>query len=94
MACLRLGGTAVWIGNSAKMITVDMQEIVTRELRVFGTFLYSFDEFRAVVDLLNQGRLDVAPMISLRVPMMERGIELFRKLAKDPGPLIKVILNN
>jgi hypothetical protein len=33
-------------------------------------------------------------MISLRVPMMERGIELFRKLAKDPGPLIKVILNN
>ena len=94
MACLRIGGTAVWIGNSAKMISLNMQEIVTRELRVLGTFLYTFKEFGDVADLLNNGKLNVEPMISLKVPMMERGLELFAKLAKDPGPLIKVILNN
>lgn len=94
MSCLRTGGTAVWIGNSAKMITVNMQEVVTRELQVVGSFLYSFQEFGEVVDLLNQGKLDVEPVISLRAPMMEKGIDLFAKLAKDPGPLIKVILNN
>ena len=94
MAGLRIGGTAVWIGNSAKMININMQEIVTRELRVLGTFLYTFKEFGDVVDLLNSGKLNVEPMISLRAPMMERGVELFAKLAKDPGPLIKVILNN
>jgi threonine dehydrogenase-like Zn-dependent dehydrogenase len=43
---------------------------------------------------LNSGKLNVEPMISLRAPMMEQGVELFAKLAKDPGPLIKVILNN
>jgi 2-desacetyl-2-hydroxyethyl bacteriochlorophyllide A dehydrogenase len=94
MAGLRVGGTAVWIGNSAKMIHINMQEIVTRELRVFGTFLYTFKEFSDVVDLLNSGKLNVEPMISLKVPMMEKGVELFARLAKDPGPLIKVILNN
>ena len=72
MAGLRVGGTAVWIGNSAKMVDVNMQEIVTRELRVLGTFLYTFKEFSDVVDLLNSGKLNVEPMISLRAPMMEQ----------------------
>jgi threonine dehydrogenase-like Zn-dependent dehydrogenase len=56
--------------------------------------LLSFKEFGDVVDLLNSGKLNVEPMISLRAPMMEQGVGLFAKLAKDPGPLIKVILNN
>ena len=94
MAGLRVGGTAVWIGNSAKMVEVNMQEIVTRELRVLGTFLYTFQEFSDVADLLNSGKLNVEPLISLRAPMMEQGVELFARLARNPGPLIKVILQN
>ena len=92
-ACLRLGGTAVWVGNSAKFVNTNMQEVVTRELKVVGSFLYSFDEFATVVDLLNTGKLDLEHLISLRVPMFDKGPEMFVKLAKDPGPLIKVILN-
>ena len=56
MACLKFGGTAVWIGNSAKMITINMQEIVTRELKVRGTFLYSKKEFGEVAQMLNSGQ--------------------------------------
>jgi L-iditol 2-dehydrogenase len=93
MSGLKFGGTAVWIGNSAKMINVNMQEIVTRELKVVGTFLYTLKEFAAVVELLNGGRLNVEPMISVTAPLAE-GTEWFHKLAKDPGPLIKVILTN
>lgn len=91
MSALKIGGTAVWIGNSAKMIQVNMQEIVTRELKVVGTFLYTFREFGEVVELLNSGKINVEPMISLETPM-ENGPALFARLAKDPGPLIKVIL--
>lgn len=93
MACLRLGGTSVWVGNSARMVTANMQEIVTRELKVVGSFLYSYDEFAACAALLNAGRLDLEHLISLRVPMFEQGPAMFARLAKDPGPLIKVILN-
>jgi threonine dehydrogenase-like Zn-dependent dehydrogenase len=91
MSALKIGGTAVWIGNSAKMIQVNMQEIVTRELKVVGTFLYTFKEFGEVVALLNSGKINVEPMISLETPM-ENGPALFARLAKDPGPMIKVIL--
>jgi len=92
MACLRMGGTAVWIGNSAKMITINMQEIVTRELKVFGSFIYSYKEFGEAVGLLNGSKIDVKPIISLAVPLAN-GIKYFEKLADDPGDLIKVILN-
>jgi L-iditol 2-dehydrogenase len=93
MSALRFNGTAVWIGNSAKMININMQEIVTRELKVFGTFLYTFKEFEEVVNILNSGKLNVDPMISLEVPL-EKGIDLFVQLAKDPGPMIKVVLTD
>lgn len=93
MSSLKIGGEAVWIGNSAKMININMQEIVTRELKVAGTFLYTLMEFGAVVELLNGGTLNVAPMISATVPLAE-GVDWIRRLAKDPGPLIKVILTD
>ena len=93
MSSLRVGGTAVWIGYNKPMVEVNMQEIVTRELSVFGTFLYGFEEFRTVVGLLNDGKIDAAPMISKTAPMRE-GSELFATLAKDPGDWIKVVLTN
>ncbi|MEZ4580709.1 MAG: zinc-binding dehydrogenase [Caldilineaceae bacterium] len=40
----RNGGDITWIGNSALMIEVNMQEVVTRELTVRGTYGFS-DEF-------------------------------------------------
>jgi 2-desacetyl-2-hydroxyethyl bacteriochlorophyllide A dehydrogenase len=93
MASLKLGGTAVWIGNSAKMININMQEIVTRELKVFGTFLYTFKEFGECVELLGSGKLNVEPIISATASL-EEGIDYFKQLAKDPGSLIKVVLND
>jgi L-iditol 2-dehydrogenase len=93
MAGLRQGGTAVWIGNNKPMIEINMQEIVTRELTVLGTYLYNFEEFKVVVNLLNAGKLDVSPIISKTAPM-EDGPEMFAKMAKDPGDWIKVVLVN
>ena len=93
MAVLRVGGTAVWIGNNKPMVEVNMQEIVTRELTVHGSFLYQLDEFEKVVGLLNDGKINAQPIISHCAHMRE-GVELFAKLAKDPGDWIKVILTD
>ena len=93
MSSLRQGGTAVWIGNNKPMIEVNMQEIVTRELTVFGSFLYNFDEFKTVVGLLNEGKINADPMLSKIAPMCE-GPAMFEKMAKDPGDWIKVVLTN
>ncbi|MCC8190837.1 MAG: galactitol-1-phosphate 5-dehydrogenase [Planctomycetes bacterium] len=93
MAALRPGGTAVWIGNNKPMIEVNMQEIVTRELTVLGSFLYNFEEFKTVVGLLNDGKIDAAPMLSHIAPMAD-GPAMFEKLHQDPGDWIKVVLTN
>ena len=90
---LDFGGVAVWIGISAQHIDLEMQKIVTRELTVKGTFLYGFEEFRTVVGFLNDGHIDVTPVISKEVTLDELPAA-FEKLHKDPGDWIKVTYIN
>ena len=92
MSALAFGGTAIWIGNNKPLIEINMQEIVTRELKVYGSFLYSLNDFRTVVDHLNKEELDVSDVISQNIPL-DNAPEFFYKLAHDPGTLIKVIVN-
>lgn len=91
MSVLRFGGKAVWIGNNRKMIEMNMQEVVTRELSINGSFLYGYQEFKEVVDLLNQGRLNVEPLISKEITL-DQGIEYFGKLKNHEDNLIKVVV--
>ncbi len=91
---LRPAGLAVWIGNAAKTVSVNMQYIVTKELTVKGNYIYSYQDFRDCVKLLSEGNVDVSPIISLHMPMAE-GDEAFRKLTNNrDGKLIKIILEN
>jgi Threonine dehydrogenase and related Zn-dependent dehydrogenases len=93
MSSLRRGGMAVWIGNSQKIIEVNMQEVVTRELTITGTNAFSLETFKEAARMINDGEVDVSPIISRVAPMAE-GVELFRTLAENPGDLIKVVLGN
>lgn len=89
---LRIGGKSVWFGQGKKIVEIGMLEIVTRELNVSGSFMYGIKEFEAAVDMLNQGKIDVEPLISKEVPMSQ-GAEWFEKL-KRPEELVKVILRD
>lgn len=70
-----------------------MQEIVTRELSVFGSFLYGYGEFKEVVEMLNSGSLNVKPLISREI-RLEQVPEYFEKLAHQPGELVKVVITD
>ncbi len=91
MSSLRFGGKAVWIGNNRKMIEMNMQETVTRELSIYGSFLYGYKEFGEVVSLLNKGMLDVKPLISKEI-RLDEAITYFEKLKNHEDNLIKVIV--
>lgn len=93
MSSLRLNGHAVWIGNNQRMIEVNMQEIVTRELTVTGTNSFSLAEFQNSANDINTGKVDVSPVISAKLPMSQ-GPETFEKLHKNPGDWIKAVLVN
>ncbi len=91
MSVLRFSGKAVWIGNNRKMIEMNMQEVVTRELQIFGSFLYGYKEFGEVVGLLNDGKLNVKPLISKEI-RLDEAAAYFEKLKNHEDNLIKVVV--
>lgn len=93
MSSLRRGGMAVWIGNSQKIIEVNMQELVTRELTVTGTNAFSLETFKTAAAMINSGEVDVSPLVGKIAPMSE-GAEIFKTLAGQPGAFIKAVLVN
>lgn len=90
---LAFGGSAVWIGISSKSIDIEMQKIVTRELTVKGSFLYGFEEFKTVVDILNDGKIDITPLLSSEISLKKLP-ETMKLMSENPGDLVKVTVVN
>lgn len=88
---LRLSGQAIWIGNNSPQITIHMQQVVTRELKIQGSFLYGREDFKQVAALINEKKITVDPLISKEISLSQVP-EYFEKLAHAPGDLIKVIM--
>lgn len=83
-------GTIVWIGNSEKTVTVNMQAIVTRELSVLGSYGMNERDFEQSLAMLSDGRIDVTPLITRRAALDE-GASLFDELLADEA-VIKCVI--
>ncbi len=90
VAAVRDGGAVVWIGNSQKIVEVDMQAIVTRELQVIGSYGMNERDFARALAMLSDGRIDVAPLITRRAALAE-GPGLFDELLRDEA-VIKCVI--
>ena len=91
---LKDAGMAVWIGNAAKMVSIDMQKVVTKELEIKGNYIYSLDDFKTCVRLLAEQRIDVRPMITHHMDLSQ-GVEAFERLRNNKdGRAVKIILTN
>ncbi|MEG1525761.1 MAG: alcohol dehydrogenase catalytic domain-containing protein [Clostridia bacterium] len=91
ISTLRAGGQAVWIGNNQPTVQINMQQVVTRELTVQGSFLYSYSEFSTVVKLLNDSALHVEPIVN-RIEPFDKGCEIFSEMIHNPGTTLKCVL--
>ena len=88
--CLRKGGTLVLVGNLAPTVEVPLQDVVTRELSLKGTYC-SVGEYPACLEMISRGVVDVAPMISAVAPLAEGAAWFDRLRSREPG-LVKVVL--
>ncbi|MBK5200684.1 MAG: alcohol dehydrogenase catalytic domain-containing protein [Spirochaetaceae bacterium] len=90
--CLKIGGTAIWIGNAQKIIEIDMQRIVTTELTIKGNYVYNFEDFEKCVHLLENNEIDVSPVITDTYKFKD-SIQAFKDLENNrEGKKIKIIL--
>jgi 2-desacetyl-2-hydroxyethyl bacteriochlorophyllide A dehydrogenase len=85
-------GTVIWIGNSAQMIEINMQQIVTRELTVKGTYVYIQKDYEESIRLLGEGRIDISGFVSGVVGMGEAEA-MFKKLAAGETAMVKVLVD-
>ena len=69
---------------------VDFMTVVPRELQLKGTQCYTDADFARAIDLLESGKIEVEPLVSI-MPLDE-GPAAFERLVTDPGETIKVIL--
>lgn len=84
-------GTIIWIGNSERMVKVDMQMIVTRELSVLGSYGMSEQDFTRALHMLADGLIPAKHIIDRRA-RIEEGPTLFDELLAQPN-VIKCVIN-
>ena len=88
--CTRKGGTVTLIGNIAPEVTLPLQKVVTRQLRLQGSCA-SAGEYPQAIELIASGKIQVKPLITA-VASLEEGPRWFERLhAREPN-LMKVIL--
>jgi 2-desacetyl-2-hydroxyethyl bacteriochlorophyllide A dehydrogenase len=88
----RRGGTTVTLGIAPEPAEVDRVDLVLGEKTIIGSAAHLWDEdSRIALDLIANGRLEVADLISHRVPLASVA-EAFTLLAsRDPG-VLKVLV--
>jgi len=89
--CVRKGGTVTLIGNLVPQVSVPLQKIVTRQIRLQGSCA-SAGEYPEAIELVSSGKVKVAPMISAIAPLRD-GPQWFERLYAHEPNLMKVILD-
>jgi L-iditol 2-dehydrogenase len=89
--CVRKGGTVSLIGNITPEVTLPLQKVVSRQIRLQGSCASS-GEYPQALELIGNGKIRVKPLITA-VASLEEGPRWFERLhAREPN-LMKVILS-
>jgi L-iditol 2-dehydrogenase len=88
--CTRKGGTVALIGNVTAEVTIPLQKVVSRQLRLQGSCA-SAGEYPEAIEFVASGKILVKPLITA-VAALEEGPQWFERLhAREPN-LMKVVL--
>jgi L-iditol 2-dehydrogenase len=90
IASVRKGGRVVLVGNISPEVTLPLQKVVTRQIRLQGSCA-SAGEYPEAIALMASGAIRVKPLISAIAPLAEGPAWFERLYAREPN-LLKVVL--
>jgi L-iditol 2-dehydrogenase len=90
IASVRKGGTVTLIGNITPQVTIPLQAVVSRQLRLQGTAA-SAGEYPEAIEMIGSGNIQVKPLITAIAPL-EDGPRWFERLYAHEPDLMKVVL--
>jgi L-iditol 2-dehydrogenase len=88
--CTRKGGTVTLIGNIMPEVTLPLQKVVVRQLKLQGSCASS-GEYPEAIELIANGKIQVKPLITA-VASLEEGPSWFERLHARESNLMKIIL--
>jgi L-iditol 2-dehydrogenase len=87
---VRKGGNVLLVGNISPQVTLPLQKVVTRQIRLQGSCA-SAGEYSTAIELLSIGKIRVKPLITA-IAQLDDGPQWFERLyAREPN-LMKVVL--
>jgi L-iditol 2-dehydrogenase len=91
IACTRKGGTVALVGNISPEVSIPLQKVVTRQIRLQGSCA-SAGEYPQAMEWIAAGKIKVAPLITAIAPLDEGPSWFARLHAREPN-LMKVVLD-
>jgi len=88
---VRKGGTVVLIGNISPDVTLPLQKVVSRQIRLQGSAA-SCGEYPEAMELVAEGKIRIEPLITA-VASLEEGPRWFERLHAGEPNLMKVVLS-
>ena len=89
--CARKGGTVTLIGNVSPEVTLPLQKVVVKQLKLQGSCASS-GEYPEAIELIAAGKIKVKPLITA-VASLEEGPRWFDRLHSREPNLMKVVLS-
>lgn len=85
------GGRIVWVGNSQRIIEVDMQDTVVHGKNIVGMYCYNDNDFGKAVEFISHNPEIAARSAEEKVSMTEAP-EMFRQLAAGEKMPLRAIV--
>ena len=89
--CVRKGGTVSLVGNISPQITLPLQKVVSRQIRLQGSCA-SAGEYQQAIDLIASGKINVDLLITAVAPLSDGPAWFERLHAREPN-LMKIVLD-
>jgi L-iditol 2-dehydrogenase len=89
--CVRKGGKVTLVGNIAPVVSLPLQQVVTRQIRLQGSCA-SAGEYPEAIAMVSAGTIKVKPLITAVAPLSD-GPRWFQRLYEREPNLMKVVLD-
>lgn len=89
--CTRKGGTVTLIGNVSPEVTLPLQKVVVKQIKLQGSCASS-GEYPEAIELIAAGKIKVKPLITA-VASLEEGPRWFDRLHSREPNLMKIVLS-
>jgi L-iditol 2-dehydrogenase len=88
---VRKGGTVTLIGNITPQVTLPLQKVVSRQIRLQGSCASS-GEYPQAMELISNGKIRVGPLITAVAPLHD-GARWFERLHSREPNLMKIVID-